>query len=59
MSVTIVATILGEQGDQKAKFTLEYGNMDYKNVVMIEGKLVDFVKELHQVGVDQVPVEKK
>lgn len=59
LSMTIQSTVVGEAGDVKAKFTLEYFNLDYKNVVMLEQKLVDMAQTLVDLGKADSVVEKK
>ena len=58
LSMEVVATVLGEKGDVKAKFTLEYQSLDYANVVFIEGELVKLASELHKKGLEAVEAKK-
>lgn len=50
LKMVITSVVIGEAGDEKAKFTLEYSNLDYGNVLAIEQKLVDFTQSLVELG---------
>jgi len=54
LTMVVSAKVVGEAGDVKCNFTLEYFNLDYGNVVMIEQKLVDLTQSLVNIGKESV-----
>jgi hypothetical protein len=59
MSMNICAVIIGQEGDEKAKFNVDYFNLDYKNVLEIEGALLEMLQKLKEIGEAKMPVHCK